>query len=717
MPAILSTNMASLYAQRSLSAAQTDLANSVQKLSSGKRINAARDDVAGLGISEGVAGIRNISDQSIRNLQNASSLVQTADGALDVVGKILQRVSSLITQKNDLVLNATQRASIDTEITSLTDEIARVKSRTTFNGSSSVFGQTYSFGAGAGVTTSITIPDLTVSSLGLQSAVQTISASLVADSTSDTFNIAAHGFSSGDAVVYRNGSGDPVGGLTSGTTYYVIKISNDSFKLASSSANATAGTPVPIDITSLGTVADDSLQKKFSINAVGVDNSSTNVLVLSRPTWGVDAYLVFNRGAALAGNVSPLIDGTVYQIASNNGVSITLKDLSGNAINFAAGQNLYQSSLGYLDRSITGSSAAISESTDTFNITAHGFSAGQQIFYKSTNLSVGNLPNGTYYVIKTDNDNFKLAATSADALAGTPTAINLGAITGSGTFDLKYAVTTASSFNINPILQSNILQVNDATGLSNNDVVIYHQASGGTIGGLTDGNPYFVVTGGPGNSNTFSLSTTLNNGSPVTISAGTGTGFNGASFEKVTGASFNSTSSSVVTVDASLLRSASSNGYSTGDALVYSVTGGDKLSGLTNGSTYYAIAVNGTDFRLASSSANALAGTAIGLGTNGSGTDQFTNSSSITTATVADAIRTNASNRAGLGAQLNALNYAIDNLQTLSNNLNDAYSRISDVDYASETSSLTKNQIMQEAATAMLAQANQMPNVILTLLK
>jgi hypothetical protein len=93
------------------------------------------------------------------------------------------------------------------------------------------------------------------------------------------------------------------------------------------------------------------------------------------------------------------------------------------------------------------------------------------------------------------------------------------------------------------------------------------------------------------------------------------------------------------------------------------------------------------------------------LGTNGSGTDQFTNSSTITAASVADAIRTNASNRAGLGAQLNALNYAIDNLQTLSNNLNDAYSRISDVDYASETSILTKNQIMQEAAIAMLAQA------------
>jgi flagellin len=63
------------------------------------------------------------------------------------------------------------------------------------------------------------------------------------------------------------------------------------------------------------------------------------------------------------------------------------------------------------------------------------------------------------------------------------------------------------------------------------------------------------------------------------------------------------------------------------------------------------------------------------------------------------------------------LSYAIDNLQTLSNNLSEAYSRIVDTDYAAETSALTRNQILQQAATSMLAQANQMPNVILTLLK
>jgi flagellin-like hook-associated protein FlgL len=84
---------------------------------------------------------------------------------------------------------------------------------------------------------------------------------------------------------------------------------------------------------------------------------------------------------------------------------------------------------------------------------------------------------------------------------------------------------------------------------------------------------------------------------------------------------------------------------------------------------------------------------------------------------VMNAIQKNANNRADLGAWLNRLDYTLDNLQTLSTNLADGISRIVDTDYAAETSNLTRTQILQQAATSMLAQANQMPNVILTLLK
>jgi flagellin-like hook-associated protein FlgL len=708
MPSILSTNMASLYAQRSLASAQTELAGSVQKLSSGRQINSAKDNAAGLGISEGVASIRNISDQSIRNLQSATSLVQTADGALDVVGKMLQRILTLTTQKADAVLSAAQTTSIDTEITALTEEITRIKNRTTYNDTASVFGRTYTFGSGAGVTKDIVIPDMTPLSLGLQTQSQTIAATLVSDSGADTFNIAAHGYSTGDQIKYYSGTGSAIGNLPNGS-YYVVKIDNDNFKLATSLANASASTPTTIDITSLGTVADDKFQKLYGINEVGPNNATTNILVLSQPLWGVNEYVIFNKGTSTS--FSPLVDGSVYQIASNDGISITLKDLSGNPIAFAAGQSLLGSSLGYLDGSRTAIAAAADPDSNQITIAGHNFATGKQVFFKSNSVTIGGLSDGAYYVVSTGANTFKLASSLDNATAATPITIDLLSSSGSGNFEIKTAVSSAINFNINPILQSNTIQFNSASGLSGGDQVIYRKGtSDALIDPLVDGATYYLV----GSGNTYRLSTNSAGTDLVTINSATG--YSNSSFEKVTSATFDSTSGSVVKVDSSLLRSASSNGYLLGDSITYSVTGGDPINGLTPGN-YFAIPINGTDFRLASSASNALNGISVSLGANGSGTDNFTKNSTITSLSVMTAIATNASNRAGLGAQLNALDYAIDNLQTLSNNLSEAYSRIMDTDYAAETSALTRNQILQQAATSMLAQANQMPNVILTLLR
>lgn len=89
----------------------------------------------------------------------------------------------------------------------------------------------------------------------------------------------------------------------------------------------------------------------------------------------------------------------------------------------------------------------------------------------------------------------------------------------------------------------------------------------------------------------------------------------------------------------------------------------------------------------------------------------------LSTANITNSINQNTINYVDLGSQLNRLDYVVDSLQTLSNNLADAQSNILDTNYAVETATLTRGQIMQQAATSMLAQANQMPNVILTLLK
>jgi flagellin len=143
MAAILSTNMASLYAQKNLSTAQASLSESVQRLSSGTRINSAKDDAAGYGIAESVRGTKNIVDQNIRNAKDGISWAQTAEGALDVVGKILQRALTLATQKQDPTLNTAQQASISAEMDALKAEVDNITMRTKFQGgvtSLSVFG-------------------------------------------------------------------------------------------------------------------------------------------------------------------------------------------------------------------------------------------------------------------------------------------------------------------------------------------------------------------------------------------------------------------------------------------------------------------------------------------------------------------------------------------------------------------------------------------------
>jgi flagellin len=168
--------MASLYAQKNLSTAQTDLASSVQKLSSGKRINSAKDDAAGYAVAEAVKSTKNITDQSIQNTQDAISLVQTAEGALDVVSKMLQRVLTLATQKENGTLTTQQTTSINTEVASLLNEVSSIKSRTRFQGgATSIFsGTDITFTTGSGTTspttTTINIDNLTVTTLGLTDA-------------------------------------------------------------------------------------------------------------------------------------------------------------------------------------------------------------------------------------------------------------------------------------------------------------------------------------------------------------------------------------------------------------------------------------------------------------------------------------------------------------------------------------------------------------------
>ena len=134
MPTVINTNLASLFAQNSLSNAQNNLAQSVQRLSSGLRINSAKDDAAGLSISQSMQSQINGTNQSIRNLSDATNLLQVADSSLSTVQDMLLRMKQLTTQGYDGALSASQKLNIMQELIDLNNEINATAQRTQFNG-------------------------------------------------------------------------------------------------------------------------------------------------------------------------------------------------------------------------------------------------------------------------------------------------------------------------------------------------------------------------------------------------------------------------------------------------------------------------------------------------------------------------------------------------------------------------------------------------------
>lgn len=130
----INTNLAALNAHRNLSNTQNDLSKSLEKLSSGLRINRAADDAAGLAISEGLRSQVNGLNVAARNAQDGISVIQTAEGALTEVHSILQRVRDLAVQAGNDSNNTESRKAITTEVTALVDELGRIGDTTNFNG-------------------------------------------------------------------------------------------------------------------------------------------------------------------------------------------------------------------------------------------------------------------------------------------------------------------------------------------------------------------------------------------------------------------------------------------------------------------------------------------------------------------------------------------------------------------------------------------------------
>src|SRR5574340_307752 len=207
MAAVINTNIISLNAQRNLNSSQNALATTLQRLSSGLRINSAKDDAAGLAISERMTSqIRGL-NQAVRNANDGISMSQTAEGALGEIGNNLQRIRELAVQSRNASNSASDRTALNNEVQQLKSEIDRVASTTAFNGikllDGSFTNQAFQVGANVGET------------ININSMVNAQSSALGTSSSANVTGVAATAFTAitaGDLTI----NGTSVGAVAAG---------------------------------------------------------------------------------------------------------------------------------------------------------------------------------------------------------------------------------------------------------------------------------------------------------------------------------------------------------------------------------------------------------------------------------------------------------------------------------------------------------------------
>ncbi len=335
-----------------------ELEKAMERLSSGMRINSAGDDAAGLAIASRMESQVRGLQAAIKNANDGISVTQTAEGAMEEIGNILQRMRELSVQSANDSNSDADRAYLQQEVAQLSDEITRISETTQFNGinvlDGSFTGKTFQIGANANQSVSLDIANVAASSLGI-GASSTSSTSSTTTTTSgvaeeignltfdrddvysleltdrdtglsyriapaaatataasvvslDILKLTDHGFVTGDEVRSSTMAGVSVTATTTGTSRFIIKVDEDTFKLATSQANAIAGTAIDLTtvtapiITGVGltlTRGDADSRADFAerINQ-GLKESATNTTVTGNAAAASVSATTMNAAAA-----------------------------------------------------------------------------------------------------------------------------------------------------------------------------------------------------------------------------------------------------------------------------------------------------------------------------------------------------------------------------------------------------------------------------------
>lgn len=357
MASTINTNINSLNAQRNLSSSQASLSTSMQRLSSGLRINSAKDDAAGLSISDRMTSQIRGSTQAARNANDGISLAQTAEGALGSATTILQRVRELAVQSANATNSSSDRAALNAEVGQLTAELDRIAKTTQFNGQNLLDGSfgsaSFQVGANANQTITATTANFSTSKYGNNRIGSVVAGTPGANGdlvTGSTANAVASSAGAAAAITSRITAGTvAINGASGSATINVA--AGASAKTVAANINAQAGTTgvsatarteinagtfaangaytlqitsdnsVPLNVAFTVGAANDADGLAAAINAFNDKSSQTGVTAKLNPAG--DGITLTNQSGAdiLVGNLSAtgsnVTIGTTVAVASN----------------------------------------------------------------------------------------------------------------------------------------------------------------------------------------------------------------------------------------------------------------------------------------------------------------------------------------------------------------------------------------------------------------
>ncbi len=712
----INTNVMSLNAQKNLRASESPMQTAMQRLSTGMRINSAKDDAAGLAISTRMTTQINGLNAASRNANDAISMAQVAEGAMSEMSNMLQRIRELAIQSANATNSSSDRAALNSEVNQLLSEFQRISSTTEYNGQKMIDGtfSTASFqvGANANQTISVSMGNTQTTALGAYQYNNTSSA------------VSGTALASGDLTINDVNVGASVSGSADDIVTAINSVTNQSGVTATATSSITAAN-APSGRINLQ--SGDLVINGVNIGAVtGSYNLATqgtniaNAINAKTTSTGVTATVNTSNGALTLSSST----GKTIAITSNNTTAGAAR------VENATGLELSASTVQASNALAITATAGVAVATMTSGVGLHG----QQFTVGTGAKEV------TYQLVDSDNVGYAGMGSPANGadLGGDVIAVVWSSGTGQASLNtnLKAAVeannttVTLTSSGADQTVTSNVRGVETVNGynlanvgagtalggINNASVAAAGVAEGGTV--IVDGTTYTFSDVASSSGNTISMRQVQN--SMATDLAAAITANHGANTTDVTAAAATNT----VTVTADVRGTPGNSAVdATGTAIAAGVV--ETLSNATDGA-YTASTTYGT-ISLNSSSTYQVGGNNPGNAGLSTASATLTSISTIDISSVAGAnaaialadgaLAQISSLRADLGAVQNRFESTVANLATMSENLSAARSRIMDADFAAETAALTRAQIMQQAGIAMLAQANAVPQNVLALLR